>query len=123
MWSHVVTKMSKLLSPLFRYNYYSIRNISVNEYRRKKGLGPRRTSGPMIDKPEFSFTDGRGLAPLSFGAKRRYLRDKYFAELIVKYMKQFELAKSLSSSKQNEHSKWPKCFSLKKITYKCKIVN
>ncbi|RWS28276.1 hypothetical protein B4U80_03367 [Leptotrombidium deliense] len=69
--------------------------FGTNKWRDKQGLGPRFSSGPLVDSPEFSFVDGRGFAPLNCSQRNRYLRDKYFTEKIVKHMKEFQIAKSL----------------------------
>lgn len=77
-------------------NFNSVRTInSINKKRLIEGKPPRRGDSVLFDGPEFSFMDGRGAAPLTLGQRRRYLQNRHFAEQIIKYMKQYDLAKQL----------------------------
>ncbi|XP_015787711.1 uncharacterized protein LOC107364791 [Tetranychus urticae] len=85
-----------ICTPQIVTNFTSVRCIgSINKKRMFEGRPPRRGDSVLFDGPDFSFMDGRGQPPLTLGQRRRYLQDKHFAEQIVKYMKEFQLAKQL----------------------------
>ena len=72
------------------------REITVRKWRRLMGR-PEFTSnsGPLVELPDWSYTDGRGYGPLTVGQKTRYLRDQEMAKTVVHYMKYMKSAKEL----------------------------
>lgn len=76
--------------------YEAQRSIGmVNKQRKLRGQVPRRADDKLFEAPEFSFVDGRGAAPLTLGQRRRYLRNMYHCQVIIKHLKQFQEAKKL----------------------------
>ena len=74
----------------------SKREISLRKWRRMNGR-PEHTSnaGPLVELPDWSYTDGRGYGPLTVGQKKRYMRDQEMAKTIVNYMQYMGKAKEL----------------------------
>lgn len=66
-------------------------------FKRYKTINQSRyvpLTGPVLDNPDWSYVDGRGMGPMNMGQRKRYLENQELGRMAVKYMQQIQQMKT-----------------------------